>query len=165
MRNSADLQLERFRLQRLEIEFNEAFLSPKSSDGKQEEAYRADTDFDWWEPERKGDCMTMLRVDCYPQSNTATPRFLHVGVALWGIFSCGPDLAEDQKARLLRYNTVAILHGIARGIVASATGSCPGGPFLLPVVNYAEVIERKLAERQDRAERRDEEPVEGLGAE
>jgi preprotein translocase subunit SecB len=162
---SSDLQLERFRLQRLEIEFNEAFLSAESGDEEQEETYRADTDFEWWEPERGGDCMTMLRVDCYPQSERPTPRFLHVGVALWGVFSCSPDLEEHQKDRLLRFNTVAILHGIARGVIAGATGSCPGGPFLLPVVNYAEVIERKTAQRESEAETEDAEPVEGLGDE
>ena len=140
------MQLERFRLQRLVVEFNEAFLSAESSDEREDGTYRADADFDWWKPERKGDSMIMLRVDCYPEAQTPTPRFLHVGVALWGVFSCSPELAADQKDRLLRFNTVAILHGIARGIIASASGSCPGGPFLLPVVNYAEVIERKLAE-------------------
>ena len=164
MRSSADLSLERFRLQRLVVEFNEAYLAPDAERAEDVEAYHTDADFDLWEPQTEGDCMTMLCVDCYPEAETPTPRFKHVGVTVWGIFSCSPHVDQDQKNQLMQYNTVAILHGIARGLIASATGSCPGGPFLLPVVNYREVIERKLRESVTEQEPGNvEQPLEGLG--
>lgn len=162
----ADLSLERFRLQRLVVEFNEAYLAPDAERAEDAEAYRAEADFDLWEPQTQGDCMTMLRVDCYPEAERPTARFKHVGVTVWGIFSCSPDVDADRRNQLMQYNTVAILHGIARGIIASATGSCPGGPFLLPVVNYRAVIERKLRESGAAQEAgKAEDPLEGLGDE
>ena len=165
MAGTSDLLLKRFRLQRLAIEFNDAWLG--SDKRAAEEGYESDADFDLWRSQTKPDsCMVMLRVDCRAPAEAAETRFLHAGITLWGVFATEPSLGETVKHQLSEYNTVAILHGIARGVIVSATGSCPGGPFLLPVINYQEIVERKQQTSTEKSETDEcQEPVEGLGDE
>ncbi len=144
--SDSEMSLELFRLQRLEIEFNDDSLSAGEDDERCREAYTAEADFDLWERAEGAKCVTKLRVDCYPESPEVVTRFSKVSITLFGIFSFSAETTEEMKSQLARYNSVAILHGIARGVVVSATGSCPGGPFLLPVLNYHEIIEKKLAQ-------------------
>jgi hypothetical protein len=144
---NADLTLTMFRLQRLAVEFNDDWLSVDDEDERCVESYRANADFDLWEAKDEKGCMTKLQVDCYPESGTVITRFSHIGITLYGIFSLDPKASDEIKDQLTQYNSVAILHGIARGVVVSATGSCPGGPFLLPVLNYQEIIETKIAQQ------------------
>lgn len=144
---TSNLQLERFRLQRLTIDFNEDWLALDDRSSESAEDYEVEADFDIWEsPEKENLHMTLLQVDCRPKSSKSITRFRHIGIALWGIFAVDPELDQETKDRLVSYNSVAILHGIARGVITGATGSCVGGSFLLPVVNYVEIVERKTEE-------------------
>ncbi len=67
-----------------------------------------------------------------------------VKVVLCGDFSRGSDADEETFLRLVPMNCLAILHGIARGVLLSATATCPSGPFLLPTVNYVDLVDRKV---------------------
>ena len=77
-------------------------------------------------------------------------RYERIAVRTVGVFDLPEDTPEDLVNKLVPLNCLAILHGFARGVVAQITGLNPGGPFLLPAVNFVETLEkmRLVAEAQ-----------------
>ena len=64
---------------------------------------------------------------------------------LRGVFSFAPGTPDDLLNQLVPANCLAVLYGILRGIVLQDTGVCPGGGFLLPMLDMYEVVRRKSA--------------------
>ena len=94
-------------------------------------------------PERPGQWL-QLHVRLVPdRSSGDSQSFDEVSVVVSGQFSFTEEATEEQKARMFPLNAVSVLFGIARGIVAQATGMCPRGTFLLPPVNVVEAAKRK----------------------
>lgn len=70
-------------------------------------------------------------------------RFDVIRVELVGLFHLPDDFDEEMVQRLVPLNCLAILYGIARGVVAQSTGMMPGGAFMLPPVNFVEAVKQK----------------------
>lgn len=68
----------------------------------------------------------------------AVCRFDRLEIRLAGYFSLPADTEEELVTRLIPLNCFVILYGIARGIVAQATGMVAKGSFMLPAVNFIE---------------------------
>ncbi|MFP4249804.1 MAG: hypothetical protein ACLFU7_09120 [Armatimonadota bacterium] len=134
------MQLRRFRLSRLELRYNEDWIGME--DHPDTEAYSVGTDFDVFGP-TDNEYAIRLEVDCKPSGEGAT-RYDGVGAEIWGIFVFTGECGEDEVERMLVLNAPAILHGVLRGIIANASGSCAGGPFVLPAVNYIDVFKHKM---------------------
>lgn len=66
----------------------------------------------------------------------------HISMRIEGYFSFKPetDIPQAQKERLVTLNGSSILMGLARGLVAQATGVSEFGKYLLPAVNFVEVL-------------------------
>lgn len=73
----------------------------------------------------------------------AVCRFERVEVRLVGFFSLPPDTDERLVRTLIPLSCFSILYGIARGVVAQATGMVARGPLLLPPVNFVEYWEKQ----------------------
>jgi preprotein translocase subunit SecB len=71
-----------------------------------------------------------------------------------GRFSLREEVPEDQRSRMVYINGSAILYGIARGAVATATALGPYGPVHLPTVNFVDLLERQPARRKGARPRR-----------
>ena len=151
MVDRSPMRLEAYRLADLVIAFNGEWLRGEPAKADPPDAYEVDADFDLYETEDVGSHLHSLSLECIPRAGDVPRRFNRVSIVLWGVFSFDPDADQDLQDQLIPYNSIPILHGIARGLVSSATGSCPGGPFLLPIVNYVEMIERKIQEESDEA--------------
>ena len=147
MTQASPLQLKAYRLQKLVIDFNDQSLSAEEALADPDDAYEVQADFDLYEGPEPDTYLTMLLIECRPKAADTPRRFNEVSIVTWGIFSLDPDTDEKSKNRLIPYNCLAILHGIARGVLTSATGACVAGPFLLPVLNYVEMVERKAQEQ------------------
>jgi len=85
-----------------------------------------------------------LRIRCLPVKGDRRWRFERIEVEVQGRFEVVPELAEGPKSRMVGLNAPSILHGLARGLVASATGLCVGGPFIIPTVNFVAWWRRRL---------------------
>lgn len=81
----------------------------------------------------------------------------HLRLKLSGVFSFTPDTPEPTQTRMIHINGPAILYGVARGIVAEATGAGRHGKYVLPSVNLLPMAEKRLAHRDTRPS--PEEPV------
>ncbi len=141
----AKLQLDRYRLSSLKVKFNEAWLTRERE--PHEEQYDVQPDFDVF---NAADQRPMLRltVTCSGavQEGPAACRFIEIEATVWGVFSLAHDVNEEERWSLILFNGLAMLHGIARGVLISATGGCVGGPFILPAVNYADLIRTKMSQ-------------------
>lgn len=81
------------------------------------------------------------------EPSTVSPALdpYHISMRIEGHFSFshGADLPQDQKERLVSLNGSSILMGLARGLVAQATGVSEFGKYLLPPVNFVEILKEK----------------------
>ncbi len=66
-----------------------------------------------------------------------------IEVGLRGIFSFPVDTPEDVIASYVPVLCVANLYGTARGIVAQATGICPGGVYWLPLLDMNAMLQQE----------------------
>lgn len=68
-----------------------------------------------------------------------------ISIKLIGLFSfpSEPKLSFDQMDKLVSLNGSSILLGLARGLVAQATGVGQFGKYLLPPINLVEMWENK----------------------
>ena len=66
----------------------------------------------------------------------------HIRMRIEGYFNFKPenDIPQAQKERLVALNGSSILMGLARGLVAQATGVSEFGKYLLPAVNFVDIL-------------------------
>jgi len=144
----AKLQLEQYRLGSLTVQFNDDWLGLDEEQAA-EEQYDCVPDFDVFEA-TDGNFLVHLSVECAPPAESRDRcRFTSVAATVWGVFSLAEGTAEEEGQRLIVHNGVAMLHGIARGLLIGTTGGCVGGPFILPAINYVELFRRKAEELEE----------------
>ena len=79
----------------------------------------------------------------------ATPPALdpyQISLKIVGFFSFPPDafqIPDLDKDKLVSLNGSSILFGLARGLVAQATGVGKYGKYLLPPINFMELWQKK----------------------
>jgi hypothetical protein len=146
MRSST--QLRNFRLADLHVEFNDEWLwTPE--EGHCPEEYDVSPKFEVFSSPHEGDVLIKLSLVCAPAAGAAGAcRFRTVAATVWGILGFTDEVEREERERRVFLNGPVMLHGLLRGILASATGSCAGGPFVLPTVNYVEVLRRQAAQPQ-----------------
>ena len=92
-------------------------------------------------PDKPHDFMVRLKVNLAgpPKSNSGSR--LHF--SLIGFFRVREDVPEKLRQAMVFQNAPSILFGIARQITVEMTGNGPYGKFVLPTVNFLEVMRRK----------------------
>jgi len=68
-----------------------------------------------------------------------------VSMDIVGYFLFALDTAEQTKARMIHLNGASILYVIARGFVGQATGAAKNGQYVLPSVNFLEMLRQRVA--------------------
>lgn len=79
--------------------------------------------------------------------SAASPYYIFL--AIRGFFSFNKREDPETTAKMISLNGLSMLYGVARGIVGQATASCPHGRFILPSVNFIELLKRKASEIAD----------------
>jgi len=142
------LQLENYRLSTLAVRFNDEWIA--ADEPAEREQYDVAPDAEILVSENEPEYLVRLSVTCEPSPDIeGLCRFSLIEATVWGIFSLSDETPEQQRDVLIGYNTISILHGITRGLIISATGGCVGGPFILPAINYNELIEAQAQVEPD----------------
>ena len=68
------------------------------------------------------------------------PYHIHIRIEGYFNFNPGADIPQPEKERMVSLNGSSILMGLARGLVAQATGVSEFGKYLLPAVNFVEIF-------------------------
>ena len=66
-----------------------------------------------------------------------------IALTIIGYFLFTEGTTEETKARMMNLNGASILYGIARGFVGQATGASRHGQFVLPAVNFIELLRQR----------------------
>lgn len=144
------MQLKDFRLNYLLIETNNDYEPSLSKEG----VYEPVVDFDVFISENQKHFKIPLIYKIKAKQNKKQCKLKKLEIRIEGIFSFPDDSHEEFIHRLVPYNCLSILHGLARGIVADSTGSISGGKFLLPVADLSVLIKKKIEQysREDNKE-------------
>jgi Preprotein translocase subunit SecB. len=60
-----------------------------------------------------------------------------------GVFSFPVDTPVKVQEQLINVSGPAMLYGLARGVIAQATALGPQGAYLLPSLNFVDIVESK----------------------
>jgi len=71
----------------------------------------------------------------------------YIFLRITGFFSFLEGTDEETIKRMIGLNGLAILYGVAMGTVAQATANCLHGKFLLPSVNFVELLKAKATSK------------------
>jgi preprotein translocase subunit SecB len=67
-------------------------------------------------------------------------------VKISGYFSFAPEADKETMNRMIGPNGLSMLYGVARGLVAQITANGRHGKFVMPSMNFIEIIKAKAAE-------------------
>lgn len=128
----AKLQLVNHRLISFHIEVNE-----KSIEKSEQESYNFDFDFDIYQAEKNMLFKIPLEIILKASDGCDFCRLNSLLVKLEGIFSLPEGMEPSEIKRYVPFNCLAMLYGVARSIVSNITANNPGGPFVLPMMNFS----------------------------
>ena len=146
------LQLRDYSLLSLHVEANEAFAFAAKPE------YESAVGFDFDLSEHADGRVYRIRLTVF--INQHEKIFLRapyrISITLLGFFEIPvQDSGEELSKALLMPNGLAMMYSIARGIVGQATGTSLHGKFLLPTVNFVEVLKEKahgqVGKKKDRS--------------
>ena len=139
------MKLEQCCLTRLEIKIRGGLTRPpapgESVGGGEATEWRGGIDFDVRKVEDEPVYILPVNIDLESPDDVS---FEKISVALTGVFSFPEDAPLEEVYKYVPLLCLTNLFGVARGLVAQATGMCEAGPFLLPLVNMQEVVKSKL---------------------
>ena len=85
-----------------------------------------------------------LRVWLRPDMPSESPPAIdEMDVLLTGYFTFAERASKENRARIYPLTAVAMLFGVARGIVAQTTGLFPTGTFMLPPLDVTGAAKKK----------------------
>ncbi len=117
----------------------------RAETGAVEEDYSIDVSPKVWASKDRRSFKVRVPITMKPAPD-ATCRYSKIEVFATGVFDIAPDTPEEMVRQLVPLNCYVILYGFARGVVAQVTGLNPGGPFLLPALNFLKLLHADNAE-------------------
>lgn len=66
-----------------------------------------------------------------------------IALRIAGYFHFEKETPKEMIGKLIAPNGLAMLYGVARGVVAQATANGRHGKFVLPSLNFIEIIQKK----------------------
>lgn len=133
------LQLRDYLIESLHVDANPNF---KGKDGV---VYPSDIgiEFDF----KKREDGPLFRIDLEIQLNPTEESYAkapyRIRIKTQTVLEFEPSFPEKDIPRLLGPNGLAMAYSIARGIVGQATGTSLHGKFILPTVNFVELLKAK----------------------
>lgn len=67
-----------------------------------------------------------------------------ITLKIHGFFSFKPGVDKETMGRMITFNGLAILYGVARGVVAQMTANGPQGKYILPAVDFVSLIKSRF---------------------
>ena len=73
----------------------------------------------------------------------------YVFIKINGFFGFPKDTGEETMQKMISLNGLVMLYGMARGVVAQATANGAHGKFILPAVNFIELIKKSSMSKSE----------------
>jgi len=135
------LDITEYYVRELIVRENPAYKAKESYEGEVKISYNI---------KRKGPEL-LFRIDMTAQVGSpkkmASAYPYYSSISLTGLFKFLGETDEDTIAKMIHLNGLSILYGIARGIVSQATSTSIHGKYILPTINFIEVIKRQSTKK------------------
>ena len=138
------LHLETFHLLHLSFDINEDF----NPENRGEVKYTTHINFNIFQSPDRLLFKIPFEFSMKSKSNKTQYKVKKLKIKIEGIFSFPEETQEEIIKQYIPFNALAILYGIARGIVAGVTGSSYGGSFILPTINLYKLLSKTQKENE-----------------
>lgn len=98
-------------------------------------------DFDIFQNEENRLLYKVTMVIEIGRSRNNSPYYIFLKLS--GIFSYEKNTNKEYIDKTINLNAPSMLYGIARGVISQITASSLYGKFILPSVNFIEILKRK----------------------
>ncbi len=146
----AQLQLNNFFTDSLSVKTNQ-FFDPKIKDGLISGKINCSTEIAIPKDGIQIPSRVVLVVSIEPATEKPALEPYELKIKIVGFFTFNGEMASDQKERMLGLNGASILYGVARGIIAQTTGGGIYGKYILPAVNFVDILEKENQVKEARA--------------
>jgi len=146
----AKLQLRDYALILLNVEANPDF-SPEDGD---QVSSTMGVNFNFFRKDGEPKFKIELDVNINPLEKDFKKAEYRVHIKLWSFLEFDPSFPESDILKLLIPNGLAMTYSIARGIVGQATGTSLHNKFILPSVNFVELINDRVAREKKSRKRK-----------
>ena len=139
----SQMQLKDFVVQLLHVEANPKFVLQKGN-------YLEDKlDFSFDMMERKDPKLYRINLDLSinGKDEDFANRAYRIHVVVYVIYGFDLKMPKEDIDKLLGPNGLAMAYSIARGVLANATGSSLHGKYILPTVNFVELLKEKASQQ------------------
>ena len=89
--------------------------------------------------------MISMAIELNKSKQVFASNAYYVYLKINGFFSFPKDTPEETMQKMIGLNGTVMLFGVARGVVAQATANGAHGKFVLPAVNFVELIKNSRA--------------------
>ena len=127
------LDLDEYVVERLSVESNPSFSMEKDVDCElkilPEIAQHAEVD-----------TLFKVGIDIRVRGNSRRNAPYSISLRILGFFRFADKTSVETRRKMLATNALPILYGVARGVVAQLTAQCVSGKYILPTINFVELI-------------------------
>jgi preprotein translocase subunit SecB len=100
---------------------------------------------------RKGlgrDFMISMKLELNKGKKAFSISPYYVFLDITGYFTFQENTAPNTMDKMIAFNGPAILYGVARGVVAQVTGNGRHGKYVLPTINFVELLKKQTGKEQ-----------------
>lgn len=137
------MQLDDYRIDDLHFSLNDDYRPDAGPDEIIQYADNYDFEKTVYKRENSDVFLVEFRIMCNEEEIDNEPKPYSFNLCIKGIFSFAEETTEEQIARMINLNSIAVLYGLARGIIAQVTAHTPMGKIILPTVNFVEYFREK----------------------
>ncbi|MBP6671685.1 MAG: protein-export chaperone SecB [Bacteroidetes bacterium] len=136
----AQLQLRDYSILFLSVEANQNIVTNVGD----QVSSSLEIDFDLYRKDREPNFKLLLDVNVNPREKDFQRAEYRIRIKLQSFLEFAPSLPEHEIPKILVPNGLAMTYSIARGVVGQATGTSLHNKFMLPSVNFIELIKQKI---------------------
>lgn len=102
-------------------------------------------DFNVFKQENEKSFLIELLIDVNKSVKAFKTSRYRISLKLLSVFDFSPEISEEEITKLLAPNGLAMAYSTSRGIIGELTANSINGKYVLPSVNFMELIKRKAS--------------------
>lgn len=135
---TSHMQYKNYAVENISVESN--LVSNKSQKNHVDEL---DIDFNILKEDNDQSFLIVLFINVNKSAKSFEFSSYRISLKLLSVFTFSPDTAKEEIHKLLAPNGLAMSYSTSRGIIGELTANSVNGKYILPSVNFIELIKKK----------------------
>lgn len=140
----AQLNINDYVVEELTVKGNDVYQKPAK-----EQQVQIDIAFNIKRKGKEPLFMIAMTIELNKSKQAFATNAYYVYLKINGFFGFPKDTPEEMIQKMIGLNGVVMLFGVARGVVAQATANGAHGKFVLPAVNFVELIKKSSTTKSE----------------